>query len=242
MSWGRRRRFDRAVSRAAGNATGPLADFYAVPFPGDRTRLADLPLLAVDVETTGLDPSNERLLSIGWVPVDGKVIDLAGATEIVLGEPAGEDTDDDGVGESATVHGLTDDDVAGGAAPADALGRLLEAMAGRAMLVHFEPMETGFLSAACQHLFGAKLEVPVVDTLALERRRMERRSTMPRGEDLRLPRVRERYGLPVYHSHRAVTDALACAELYLAITAPESVPDREHAPQSRYSTLGSLQD
>lgn len=48
-------------------------------------------------------------------------------------------------------------------------------------------------------------------------------ATYPRGEDLRLPRVRERYNLPRYTSHNALSDALACAEAYLAITEVSSV-------------------
>ena len=48
---------------------------------------------------------------------------------------------------------------------------------------------------------------------------MERMATYPRGEDLRLARVRQRYGLPAYRNHNALTDAVACAELYLALTA-----------------------
>ncbi len=45
---------------------------------------------------------------------------------------------------------------------------------------------------------------------------MERTGTVPRGEDLRLARVRERYDLPRYGSHNALSDALACGELFLA--------------------------
>ena len=56
----------------------------------------------------------------------------------------------------------------------------------------------------------------MVDTFAIERRHMEKMSTYPRGEDLRLARVRARYGLPQYSNHQALTDALPCAELYLA--------------------------
>lgn len=33
---------------------------------------------------------------------------------------------------------------------------------------------------------------------------------------IRLWGARERWGLPVYKAHEALTDALACAELYLA--------------------------
>lgn len=224
MRWGRDRR-----ATAAAKASGALDNFYRTPAPDAVTGLADLRLLAVDVETTGLDPRRDRLLSIGWVPVDGRHITLAGARELVL---AGQ-TGPAGVGQSATLHGLTDDALAGGVPVDEALDELLTALSGRALLAHFADIETGFLSVACRRAFGARLEVPTVDTLELERRHMERMATLPRGEDLRLPRVRSRYGLPDYRSHRAVTDAQACAELYLALTEPE--PGRRE-----YRTLGEL--
>ena len=213
-------------------ATGALADFYAVDPPAKSTLLEDLPILAVDVEATGLKVGTDRLLSIGWLPVDGRTINLSGTREVVIAADPGKD--DEGVGQSATVHGLTDDVVDAGIPLEDALGRLLEALQGRAMLAHFASIEQDFLNDACREVFGAGFSVPSIDTYALEKRHLERTSVFPRGEDLRLPRIRERYGLPVYHSHRAVTDALACAELYLAQTTPEE-------GRSPYSTLHSLQ-
>ena len=74
-SVGQRRR--RALGRAAPGS--PLADALAVDPPDLDTALDDLPLLAVDLETTGLDPARHRVLSAGWVPVDGRRIVLAGA-------------------------------------------------------------------------------------------------------------------------------------------------------------------
>lgn len=212
-------------------ATGALADFYTVAPPSGSTPLDDLPILAVDVEATGLDLATDRLLSIGWVPMDGRRIVLSGAREVVISGPQ---DDGDGVGQSATVHGLTDDMVDAGMPLADALGELLDALRGRVMLAHFSLIEEDFLSAACRSVFGARLVVPALDTYALERRRMERDSVQPRGEDLRLPRIRDRYGLPSYPPHRAVTDALSCAELFLAMTSPAN-------GRSPYSTLRSAQ-
>lgn len=200
--------------RKGGMATGALREYYDQPRPGVDTPLAELPMLAVDVETTGLDPAKHRLLSIGWVPLNGLEIDLSGAGYVLLNTEGAES-----VGESATIHGLTDDDVAQGAAPQEALEQLLHALKGRAMLAHFASIEQEFLSAACRKHFGSGLKLQTVDTFEIERRHMERMGTYPRGEDLRLPRVRERYGLPYYTSHNALSDALACAELYLALQA-----------------------
>lgn len=199
-------------------ATGPLKAFYEVPAPDDRTPLDELPLLAVDVETTGLEPAKDQLVSIGWVPVTGTRVDLAGAGYVILRGSEGFS-----VGSSATIHHLTDDEIARGIDPADAVGQFLDALQGRVLLAHFAAIEQGFLSLACERHFGAPLKVKTVDTFAVERRHMERMGTYPKGEDLRLARVRTRYGLPSYRNHNALTDALACAEQYLAHRANLSV-------------------
>ncbi|WP_459611416.1 exonuclease domain-containing protein [Corynebacterium urogenitale] len=200
--------------RKTSRASGPLREYYDTPRPTADTPLDELPMLAVDVETTGLNPAKHRILSIGWVPVNGPEIDLGGAGYVIL-HTAGAES----VGDSATIHGLTDDEIAEGVEPEYALAQLLHMLQGRALLAHFASIEEEFLSTACRRYFGAGLKLQTVDTFEIERRHMERMGTYPRGEDLRLPRVRARYGLPHYVSHNALSDALACAELYLALRA-----------------------
>ena len=200
-------RREREARRAA---PGPLRELLESPVPDRDTPLADLRLLAVDIETTGLDARTDRVLSIGWVPVDGGRVDLSGAGHLGIGD-AGD------VGHSATIHGITDDALAGGAAFEQVLGELLGALRGRVLLAHFARIETGFLGAACGQFWGAGLPVEVVDTFELERRALG--GGWDAASDpgaLRLWAARARYGLPVYRAHEALTDALACAELYLA--------------------------
>lgn len=212
---------------------GPLADLLASPSPPPSTPLEELPLLAVDVETTGLDPRRDRVLSIGWVPVDGRRIRLGGAGRHVVSD-AGE------VGQSATVHGITDDALGDGSPLVEALGELLDALAGRVLLAHFARIETAFLGAACRRVWGAGLPVEVVDTLELERRALGGSFLGTPGPEVspgavRLWAARDRRGLPGYAAHEALTDALACAELYLAQTAELA----ERAPGAR-TTLGHV--
>jgi DNA polymerase-3 subunit epsilon len=202
-------RRERALRAAA---PGPLRDHLAVPLPDVGMPLADARLLAVDIETTGLDPRRDRVLSLGWVPVDGGRVVLGGAGRVVVRDEGAA-----GVGQSATVHGLTDDRLADGVPLEDAVARLLAALTGRVLLAHFARIETGFLSAACERAWGAGLPCVVVDTFDLERRVVAGGwGAEPERGALRLWTARERRGLPVYRAHEALTDALACAELYLA--------------------------
>jgi len=132
-------RRERALRTAA---PGPLRDFLVVAPPGPETPLTDLALLAVDIETTGLDPRRDRVLSIGWLPVDGGRVRLGGAGRVVVRDGGGAA----GVGQSATVHGLTDDRLSGGVPLEDAVACLLAALTGRVLLAHFAQIETGFLN------------------------------------------------------------------------------------------------
>lgn len=175
--------------------------------PDDRTTLDVLPLLALDVETTGLSPVSDRLLAVGWVPVDGTRIDLSGARRYVVRR--------DDPGEAVTIHGLTHDDLEEGLPLVEVLAELRVALSGRVLLAHYAPFDRAFLDAAFRAV-GERPELPPdVCTLELQRRLLTRHGEVPRGA-LRLWRARERHGLPVAKAHDALGDALACAELYLA--------------------------
>ncbi|MEJ5928214.1 exonuclease domain-containing protein [Corynebacterium sp. H128] len=176
------------------------------------TPVSQLRLLAVDIETTGLKAGKDRILSIGWVPIDAGVIHLGKAQYFVIS-----DTGD--VSGSVNIHGLTNDQLAAGVALDSVLPLFQEALSGRVLLAHYASIETQFL----RHAIGRRFKPQVVDTFALERRHMERMGTYPRGEDLRLPRIRQRYGLPNYRAHNALMDAISCAELYLCLVAQFSL-------------------
>lgn len=189
---------------------GPLRDYLAQPFPDGTTPVEELPLLALDVETTGLDPRKDHVLSVGFVPLDGLRIDLSGARRLLL---AGAHE----VGQSATVHRITDDDLAAyGVPPLEALTATLEALTGRVILAHYAVIETGFLDAIARRVFGAGAPSIAIDTLELQRRLTTTWNKEPLVGTLRLWPARERWGLPSYQAHEALIDALACAELYLA--------------------------
>ncbi|WP_208542906.1 3'-5' exonuclease [Nocardioides euryhalodurans] len=171
--------------------------------------MADLSLLAVDLETSGLDPATERVLAIGFVPVDGFRVPLGGARRLLVGG-------DGGPGAAVVIHGLTHDDLATGRPLPEVLAELRAALEGRVLLAHHAPFDVAFLRAAFGSVGEELPDVPVVCTMDLQRRLLTRGGgELPRGA-LRLWRARDRFGLPPVRAHDALGDALACAELYLA--------------------------
>ena len=192
-------------------SSGPLYDYLSVPLPDPATPADELPLLAVDLETTGLHPQRDHVLSIGWVPIDGLSIHLSGARRAIIKPPPGVN-----VGQSAAIHGLTDDDIARGRPLEEVLPEVLAALQGRVLLAHYTDIEERFLSAACERTYGQRMPVARIDTLELHRRLIVGWGQEPMRIALRLWTARERYGLPVYRAHEALIDAIACAELFLA--------------------------
>lgn len=175
--------------------------------PDDRTSLEELPLLAVDLETTGLSPDRDRLLAVGWVPVDGTRIDLSGARRHVVRR--------DDPGKAVVIHGLTHDDLEVGRPLAEVLAALEADLSGRVLLAHYAPFDLAFLDVAFRSVGDQLVRPPDVCTLDLQRRLLTRHGDVP-PDGLRLWRARQYHGLPPTKAHDALGDALACAELYLA--------------------------
>lgn len=211
--WGALRGRKEQVS----HPTGAVGAWAAAGAPTPEVPLSQVELLALDIETTGLDPRRDEVLSIGYVPVLGGEVVLAGARGHRV-RPEGD------VGDSALVHGLTDDALAQSPVMTQVLPEVLGALTGgteqqarrRVLVAHFAQIETDFLAAACRTAYGIRVRLPVIDTLRLERRLLRGRTDEPPAGRLRLDACRRAHGLPRYTAHDALTDAIACAELFLA--------------------------
>lgn len=200
----------RALARVA---PGPLHDLLAQPWPDKRLACTEVEMVALDLEATGLDPAHDRIVSVGLVQMHGMTIRLDTALHQLIRtkRPMPED--------SAIIHQVTDDQAATGLPLAELMPEVLQRLTGRILLAHHAWVEQSFLSAACEHLYGAPLVVPTIDTQALAQRLMRNRNQFARSTSLRLFNLRAYYGLPRYKAHNALSDALATAELFLALAA-----------------------
>lgn len=189
---------------------GTMHDFYAVPFPAGSSDCRTLGFVALDLETTGLDPRHDEILSIGWVCLNGMQIELSSAQHRLVC-PRCEIPE-----QSAVIHYITDDRAAQGEPLREVLNELLPLLAGKVLIAHHARFEMQFLRRACERLFGINFLMPVIDTQAIARRSLERRNQAFQPQELRLAALRKRYQLPRYRVHNALSDALAAAELFLA--------------------------
>lgn len=201
---------DRRAAAARKAPPGPLRDYLEVAFGDERADSREGRYLAIDLELTGLDPRTDEILSAGYIPIDGRDLVHAGAAHL-LAIPEGE------VGQSASIHGLTDDHLATGRPLGEVLPDVLRALAGRTLVAHHSQIEVGFLSRACERIYGMPLLVRAIDTMALQRRVLRVGSDAEvRPGVLRLQASRDHFGLPRYRAHEALTDAVSAGELFLA--------------------------
>lgn len=205
----------RFTSLAASAKDTRLQAFYKAGCVAADTPLEQVPLLALDVETTGLDANQHAIISLGLLPFNLKRIRCGDALYWVV-NPVRELSS-----ESVTFHHITHSDIQHAPRLAQIIDQLLIAMAGKVMVVHYRTLERSFLDQALRQQIGEGLQFPVIDTMQLEanlhrqpnwwQRLLQRTPT-----SIRLAESRLRYNLPQYQAHHALTDALATAELLQA--------------------------
>jgi DNA polymerase-3 subunit epsilon len=189
---------------------GALADYLCEPFVKPENKLQQIEFLALDLEATGLDVERDEILSVGFTVIRNMSVILS-ESDYFLVRPTQAIPQ-----QSAIIHKIFDDESARGMELEEALIRILKALRGRVLLAHHASIECGFLTRACNQVFGSDIVFPLVDTFAIEFRSLKHRGVTPYNQGLRLSALREDYNLPRYPAHNALSDAIATAELFLA--------------------------
>ncbi len=214
------------AERAEQTHDDALRQFFATPLPNPDTPIAQVPMVALDMETTGLDERRHAIVSIGVVPFTLDRIPLAQRRYWVVKPPRPLDE------ESIAYHHITHSEIATAPDLDAVLNELLAVLAGRLVVVHFRNIERPFLDAAVKARRGEGVMFPMIDTMSLEAR-MHRQTLWARFRrwlgrppvSIRLNASRERYGLPAYQGHHALVDALATAELLQAQISHHYTPE-----------------
>jgi DNA polymerase-3 subunit epsilon len=166
--------------------------------------------LVLDVESSGLDASADRLLALAAVAVrhDGRQvwIELADSFEVVLQPPA-----DSGPPNKSNilVHGIGVAAQGRGIDPATALERFVAFVGGSPLLGFHVEFDRRLIDRATQGILGTKLPGPWLDIadIAAVLQPGQRRRTLDDWLDA--------CGIECAQRHQAVSDTLATAELLL---------------------------
>jgi DNA polymerase III subunit epsilon len=206
----------------------PITRAYTdAPLPNPSTPWREATFSVIDLETTGLDPTGDEIISYATVTVAKGRVSLADARYQLVSPrqmPGGE---------TIRIHGLLESDLADAPPLSEALDGLLEAITGRALVAHVAAVEKDFLSVALAGQ-GLELRNPIVDTAALALcLRRHRGEPPPVREPIGLSELARTLGLPVHRPHHADGDALTTAQVFLALAT--------HLDAFERQTVGSMQ-
>lgn len=209
-----------------------LSDYHHACLSIIDKPISDAPLMAIDLEMTGLDPHHDQIISIGIVPIEPGTmplsIPLSKAQQIMINI-------DGSVGQSAAVHGIVDQHLSTALSLTAAMEWFIQQTKGHILVAHHAPMDIGFLQSHLLKVYGRSIKLPFIDTLGLEKQRLLRQHDVLKDGSLRLDACRQRYGLPTYSGHDALIDALACAELFVAQV--NSIGDINKLSASEFITI-----
>jgi len=192
----------------------PLVAHYRRDTPRriDRKRLwTDINFIALDAETTGLRPGQDRLLSIGLIPVREGNIDVAGRRTWLVQQA------DAPSNEAVKIHGIAPAESAAGMPESQVLAELLEVLTGNVIVGHHIGFDVIMINEALAHHHQTKLRNPVLDTAALAGRQIDafHKTGYVNQRPPSLEEVCSYANLPIMGRHTASGDAFTTAQFFL---------------------------
>jgi DNA polymerase-3 subunit epsilon len=174
--------------------------------PIDRVRF-----VALDSETTGLNPLTDRLITIGAVAVQDGDIVLEEAFEALLRVERNTS--------AVAVHGITRDETRGGMDEPEALRRFLDYLKDGVIVGHHIDHDISTLNAAYRRHWDFELKNRSLDTMDLTLH-LERSGAFADREPIReftLDSLCELFGVIPHDRHTAGGDAFITAQVFLRL-------------------------
>ncbi len=188
--------------------------------PPGSTAWADAVYWALDLETGGLSPGRDPILSVGMVPIRDGVARLAESYATMVRPPRSSGAPSAG---AVAAHHILPGEATNGLRLVEVLPEIDRRLREGVLLVHHARIDVTFLKRAYRAMFRRWPRPKVVDTVSLIWKLSWRGRFLgaPPGTvpTLRLSEIRDELGLPGYPAHDALTDAVATAELFLVLRA-----------------------
>ena len=179
--------------------------------------VADLPIVAIDTETTGRDPGTDRVVEVACVRWERGEITLRKSWLVNPGRPIPKEAFD--------VHGISDEAVKDAPAFEAILPELLEAMIGAIPLAYNAEFDRKMLTSELGRLAASSTPPPAfqknvewIDPLvwARELQKLEKSRA--------LAEVSARLGIEHTEAHRATSDAEAALNVFIKFQEDSRLP------------------
>jgi DNA polymerase-3 subunit epsilon len=185
-------------------------------FAGDHA-VAELPIVAIDTETTGRDPASDRVVEVACVRWERGEITLRKSWLINPERPIPKEAFD--------VHGISDEAVKDAPVFAAVLPELLEAMAGAIPLAYNAEFDRKQLTSELSRLAATAAPPPAfqknvewLDPLVWARELQKLEKSRALGE------VAARLGIELTNAHRATDDAEAALNIFIKFQEDSRLP------------------
>lgn len=181
---------------------GPHAALFA-PYRGDEW-------VSLDLETTGLDPGRDEILTIAAVRGRGRRVLLRDRLELTVrcGSPR--------IGEAIRHHRIRPIDVVDGVPIDEALDRVLAFIGNRPLVGYCIGFDRAMLDRPLRARHGFGLPNRLIELRERYRRHVQRRRPQHAAE-ANLDVMAAELGLPLFERHTALGDAVTAALVHIRL-------------------------
>ena len=171
--------------------------------------------VALDCETTGLNPRSDEIISIGAVRIVGERILTSERLELLIRPERGVSA------ESVRIHRLRSKDLEGGLPRDEAMRRLMHFIGSRPLVGYYLEFDVAMLNRAVRPLLGMGLPQQRIEVSAMyydyKFHRMPPLQQQNPEIDLRFDTLMRDLGLPQRDAHDALNDAVMAALAFVKL-------------------------
>ncbi|NLP57479.1 PolC-type DNA polymerase III [Lutibacter sp. B1] len=160
-----------------------------------------------DTETTGLDISKDRILSIGAVTVLNNTIDIAESFEIYVNQ-------EEFTSKSVEIHGILKEGNLQKITEAEAIEKFIHFIGNSVLIAHHAAFDVEIINAALKRLNLPKLKNKYLDTGILYKKLEGKKDN-----HFNLDVLCNEFNIPKHDRHTAAGDAFITAQLFFKIIA-----------------------